>query len=54
MFTKCEFLLQKVSFLGHILIAKGVAVDPEKVTAVANWKRSTTIIGIGRLLQEIH
>jgi hypothetical protein len=38
-FTKCEFWLQKVSFLGHILTAEGVIVDPEKVIAVANWKR---------------
>jgi hypothetical protein len=35
-FTKCEFWLQKVSFLGHILTTEGVAVDPEKVTVVAN------------------
>jgi hypothetical protein len=35
-FSKCEFWLQKVSFLGHILTAEGVAVNPEKVTAVAN------------------
>jgi hypothetical protein len=42
-FTKCEFWLQKVSFLGHILIVEGVAMDPEKVTAVANWRRPTTV-----------
>jgi hypothetical protein len=35
-FSKCEFWLQKVNFLGHILTAEGVAVDPKKVTAVAN------------------
>jgi hypothetical protein len=35
-FSKCEFWLQKVSFLGHILTAEGVVVDPKKVTAVAN------------------
>jgi hypothetical protein len=29
--------------LGHILTAEGVAVDPEKVTVVANWKRPTYI-----------
>jgi hypothetical protein len=32
-----------VSFLGHILTARGVTVDPEKVTAVANWKRPASI-----------
>jgi hypothetical protein len=49
-FSKCEFWLQKVSFLGHILTAEGVAVDPEKVTAVANWKRPTTVTEIRSFL----
>jgi hypothetical protein len=35
-FSKCEFWLKKVAFLGHILTAEGVAVDPEKVKAVSN------------------
>jgi hypothetical protein len=49
-FSKCEFWLQKVSFLGHILTAEGVAVDPEKVTAVANWKRPTSVTEIRSFL----
>ena len=36
-FSKCEFWLEKVAFLGHILTVEGVAVDPEKVEAVSNW-----------------
>jgi hypothetical protein len=36
-FSKCKFFLEKVAFLGHILTAEGVAVDPEKVEAVSNW-----------------
>jgi hypothetical protein len=40
-----------VSFLGHILTAEGVVVDPEKVTAVANWKRSTSITEIQSFLR---
>jgi hypothetical protein len=35
-FSKCEFWLERVAFLGHILTAEGVAVDPEKVEAVSN------------------
>jgi hypothetical protein len=35
-FSKCEFWLEKVAFLGHILTAKEGAVDPEKVEAVSN------------------
>jgi hypothetical protein len=49
-FSKCEFWLQKVSFLGHILTAKGVAVDPEKVIEVANWKRPAFVIEISSFL----
>jgi hypothetical protein len=30
-FSKCEFWLDEVSFLGHVLSAKGVVVDPGKV-----------------------
>ncbi|WVZ87870.1 hypothetical protein U9M48_034445 [Paspalum notatum var. saurae] len=37
-FSKCEFWLKKVAFLGHVLTAEGVSVDPEKVEAVSNWK----------------
>jgi hypothetical protein len=36
-FSKCEFWLEKVAFLGHILTAEGVAVDPKKFKAVSNW-----------------
>jgi len=30
-FSKCEFWLDKVQFLGHVLLAEGVVVDPSKV-----------------------
>jgi hypothetical protein len=35
-FSMCEFWLKKVAFLCHILIAEGVAVDPEKVEAISH------------------
>ncbi|WVZ50243.1 hypothetical protein U9M48_001517 [Paspalum notatum var. saurae] len=37
-FSKCEFRLEKVAFMGHVLTAEGVLVDLEKVEAVSNWK----------------
>jgi hypothetical protein len=49
-FSKCEFWLQKVSFLGHILTTERVVVDPEKVTAVTNWKRPTSVMEIQSFL----
>ena len=33
-FSKCEFWLTEVSFLGHVILASRVFVDPEKVEAV--------------------
>ncbi|KAA3461548.1 reverse transcriptase [Gossypium australe] len=37
-FSKCEFWLQEVGFLGHIVLAEGILVDPIKISAVFDWK----------------
>ena len=42
-FSKCEFWLTKIAFLGHILFEEGVAVDPAKVEAITNWKQPKTV-----------
>ena len=42
-FSKCEFWLEKVAFLGHILIVEGVAVDHEKVEVVSHWQQPTNM-----------
>ncbi|WVZ89601.1 hypothetical protein U9M48_035980 [Paspalum notatum var. saurae] len=49
-FSKCAFWLREVSFLGHILSEKGVAVDPSKVEDVLNWKQPETITEIRSFL----
>ncbi|KAK1626116.1 hypothetical protein QYE76_000431, partial [Lolium multiflorum] len=41
-FNKCEFWLKEVGFLGHILSAGGIAVDPAKIKTVKEWKAPTT------------
>ncbi|KAA0059508.1 DNA/RNA polymerases superfamily protein [Cucumis melo var. makuwa] len=38
-FSKCEFWLEQVVFLGHVVSSKGVSVDPQKVEAIVNWER---------------
>ena len=38
-FSKCEFWLTKVKFLGHAVSISGVSVDPEKVEDVMTWER---------------
>ncbi|GAU51985.1 hypothetical protein TSUD_417850, partial [Trifolium subterraneum] len=35
--SKCEFWLEEVSFLGHVISSGGIAVDPAKVDAVMKW-----------------
>ncbi|XP_074300152.1 putative mitochondrial protein AtMg00860 [Silene latifolia] len=35
--SKCEFWLEKVAFLGHIIAKEGVAVDPTKNEAMSRW-----------------
>jgi hypothetical protein len=37
-FSKCEFWLNEVAFLGHIVSKEGIAIDPSKVTAVTEWE----------------
>ncbi|CAA0830790.1 Uncharacterized mitochondrial protein AtMg00860, partial [Striga hermonthica] len=36
-FSKCEFWLQRVAFLGHVITQAGIEVDPSKIVAVQNW-----------------
>ncbi|GJV37517.1 putative reverse transcriptase domain-containing protein [Tanacetum coccineum] len=40
--TKCEFWLQEVYFLGHVVNHNGIHVDPSKIEAVKNLKAPTT------------
>jgi hypothetical protein len=42
-FSKCEFWLDEVPFLGHLLSVEGVAVDPGKVKDILDWKPPTTV-----------
>ncbi|KAH0697960.1 hypothetical protein KY289_015442 [Solanum tuberosum] len=38
-FSKCEFWLRSVAFLGHIVSSKGTEVDPKKTDSVKSWPR---------------
>jgi hypothetical protein len=42
-FKKCEFWLEEVTFLGHVISKEGISVDPSKVEAVVNWARPTSV-----------
>ena len=49
-FNKCEFMLNRVGFLGHVVYADGIYVDPQKVEAVANWGQPTTVTEVRSFL----
>ena len=49
-FSKCEFWLTEVKFLGYIVLASGVSVDPEKVEAVMSWERPNSVFEIRSFL----
>jgi hypothetical protein len=43
---KCEFWLNNVSFLGHVISGEGVAVDQKKVKAMVEWTRPINVFKI--------
>jgi len=49
-FTKCEFWLSLVAFLGHIVSSEGIKVDPKKIEAVQNWPRPSSVTEIQSFL----
>jgi hypothetical protein len=42
-FSKCDFWVKKVAFLGHIITNGGIKVDPGKISAILNWKQPTDV-----------
>jgi hypothetical protein len=42
-FSKCEFWIKEVPFLGDMVSHEGIAVDPSKVKEVLEWKPPTTV-----------
>nr|GEV66432.1 putative reverse transcriptase domain-containing protein [Tanacetum cinerariifolium] len=42
-FSKCEFWLEEVQFLGHEINGNGIHIDPSKIEVVKNWKASITL-----------
>ena len=48
--SKCVFFKEKIRFLGHIISSSGVATDPDKIVAVAQWQRPTTVKELRRFL----
>ncbi|GKE96080.1 putative reverse transcriptase domain-containing protein, partial [Tanacetum coccineum] len=49
-FSKCDFWIRIVQFLGHLIDSQGLHVDPAKIEAVKNWTSPTTPIEIRQFL----
>ncbi|XP_059316218.1 uncharacterized mitochondrial protein AtMg00860-like [Lycium ferocissimum] len=45
-FLKCEFWLDSVALLGHVVSMDGIMVDPKNIEAVKDWVRPTTVTEI--------
>nr|GEZ78464.1 putative reverse transcriptase domain-containing protein [Tanacetum cinerariifolium] len=49
-FSKCEFWLSKVQFLGHVIDSEGIYVDPAKIEAIKDWESPKTPTEIRQFL----
>ncbi|GJS35108.1 putative reverse transcriptase domain-containing protein [Tanacetum coccineum] len=49
-FSKCDFWIRIVQFLGHLIDSQGLNVDPAKIEAVKNWASPTTPTEIRQFL----
>nr|GEX72690.1 reverse transcriptase domain-containing protein [Tanacetum cinerariifolium] len=50
-FSKCDFWIRTVQFLGHLIDSQGLQVDPAKIEAVKNWASPTTPTEIRQFLR---
>ncbi|GJS47448.1 putative reverse transcriptase domain-containing protein [Tanacetum coccineum] len=49
-FSKCDFWISIVQFIGHVIDSRGIHVDPAKIEAVKNWASPTIPIEIRQFL----
>src|SRR5438270_2478035 len=49
-YSKCEFWMKEVKFLGHIVSEKGISVDPSKIESVTEWEKPKTVFDVRSFL----
>nr|GEU49797.1 retrotransposon protein, putative, Ty3-gypsy subclass [Tanacetum cinerariifolium] len=49
-FSKCEFWIPKVQFLGHVIDSRGIHVDPAKIESITDWASPKTPTKIHQFL----
>lgn len=45
-FSKCEFYIDKIQYLGHIISEQGLVIDPEKIKAISEWPVLTDVLTV--------
>ena len=48
--SKCELFKKQINYLGHVVGQEGVATDPDKIKAVTEWPRPTTVTEVRSFL----
>ncbi|GJW66999.1 reverse transcriptase domain-containing protein [Tanacetum coccineum] len=51
-FSKCEFCLPKVQFIGHLIDSEGIHVDPAKIESIKDWASPKTLTKIHQFLDQ--
>ncbi|GJU66280.1 putative reverse transcriptase domain-containing protein [Tanacetum coccineum] len=57
-FSKCEFWIPKVQFLGHVIDSQSIHVDPAKIESIKDWASPKTpteirqFLGLGAVLMQ--
>lgn len=49
-FSKCQFGVRSVEYLGHIISAQGVQADPSKLEAIKEWPRPNSLTALRAFL----
>ncbi|GAV75262.1 hypothetical protein CFOL_v3_18741, partial [Cephalotus follicularis] len=49
-FSKCEFWLDQVTFLGHIVSCEGLSVDPSKIESIVDWPQPKNVTEVRSFL----
>ena len=48
--SKCELFKKQINYLGHVVGQEGVATNPDKIKAVTEWLRPTTVTEVRSIL----
>ena len=49
-FSKCDFWLKEVNFLGHVISVARIVVDPAKIEAIQKWEPTKTVAEVRSFL----